>query len=185
MTSIKDVIEAEEKKMTWLDKVVRNYPEVYQTSFLSPPIKQLTPEIVFRPSIIPKLITVPFILLALMFYFYLLRILVNQNLPILIPLAGILFVSFILYLIIWYSFLNSRYIYQIRIGHDFLEAQGCKHNWESIADTCILSKMEGRYTNSYLILIMRDGSIEKLNLLKFRISNKKMAGTIEFYKRRQ
>jgi hypothetical protein len=183
MTSIKNFIEAEEKKMTWLDKVVRNYPQVYQTSFLSLPMQQSTAEIVLRPSIVLKLITVPFILLCLLFYFYLFRLLINQNLPVFVPVAGILFVSFMLAIIIWYSFLNPKYIYRIRINHEFLEAQDRKYNWKDVSETCILSKMAGRNSNSYLIIIMKDGSFKKLNLLKFRISDKRLAGIVEFYKK--
>jgi hypothetical protein len=182
MTTISDFIEKEKRKMSWLDKAVMNYPTIHKTSFLSSPLAQSTPEVVIRPSILNKLITIPFILFGGAFYIPLVNIMVNQKLPILIPLIGILFLSFILYLLIWHSFLNPNYIYRFRINREYIEASGKKHYWTEISETCIMTKMEGRNSNSYLVIFKKEGSVEKSNLFKFRISRKKLAGIIEFYK---
>lgn len=182
MISVKDFLEAEKSKMSWLDKVVMNYPQVYQTSFLSPPIKQHKSEIVIRPSLFTKLIAVSFLLFALVFYIPLFNVLRSRTLPIPVPVTGILFISFILYLLIWHSFLNPKYIYHIRLSSQCIEARKNKFYWNEIAETCILTRMEGRFSNSYLVLLMRDGRIEKMDLFKFSISNKRLSGIVEFFK---
>lgn len=182
MISVKDFIETEKSKMSWLDKVVMNYPQVYQTSFLSPPIKQNQSEILIRPSLFAKLMAVPFLLFALVFYIPLFSILRNGTLPALIPVTGILFISFILYWLTWHSFLNPKYIYHIRLTSQYIETRKRKFYWNEITETCILTRMEGRFSNSYLVLLMRDGRVEKMNLFKFRISDERLAGIVEFFK---
>jgi hypothetical protein len=182
MITIKDFIEDEQKKMTWLDKVVRNYPRIHQTSFLNNPLKQSVEEIVIRPSIVQKLPVIPFIFFALLFLFYPVKILINNSLPALIPIGMIFFILFILYMAIWHTFFNPKYIYSIRINHQFIEARHQKYNWENIADTCIMFKMSGRIDNVYLVILMKDGNVEKLNLSKFSISAKKVSGIVEYYK---
>jgi len=168
--------------MGWFDKVLMNYPEVHQTSFLSPPITQQKPEMVLHPSLFTKLIAIPLILIALLSYIPLFHILRHETLPVLIPITGIFFISFILYLLIWHSFLNPKFIYRIHINNQFIEAGGKKYYWKDIADTCILTRMEGRISNSYLVILKLDGGVEKMDLFKFQISNKKLAGVVEFYK---
>jgi hypothetical protein len=183
MKTIFDLIEDEQNKMSWWDRFIRNYPRIHQTSFLSAPISQTKPEIVLRPSIIEKLFTVPFFILASVILFFLIRLLFTQRLPLMIPIIAILLLLLLLFMLVWQSFLNPKYLYKIRINHQFIEAHGLKYYWQDIADTIILSKMKGRLYNESLVIIMKDGKVEKLSFLKFRIGGVRMAGIIEFYKR--
>jgi len=93
-----------------------------------------------------------------------------------------LFISFILYLLVWNSFFSRRYIYQIRLNNEYIKAQGKKIYWKDVSETFIMNKKEGRFNNSYLVIIKKDSAIEKLNLFKFGISDRKLASLVEAYK---
>lgn len=124
----------------------------------------------------------PFLLFAHVFYVSLTKIIISRSVPVAIPILGLVFLSWLVYLLVWHVFLNPKYIYSLRIRAEGIAAQGRTFNWQEIADTCILRRMEGRSSTSYLIIFLRDGRIEKLNLFKCAVADKSLASIIEFYK---
>jgi hypothetical protein len=182
MITIQEFIEAERRMMSRLDKVLYGYPEIHPTSFFGPPRKQSKLEMVLRPSLIGRLIVIPFILLGSLFFISFVNILINQMLPVLIPVTGLLFLCFILFMLIWNLFLNPNYNYHIRINSHYIEARRNRFFWKDVSDTWIMTRMTGRTSNTWLIILNLDGSIEQLDLQQFYISNKKLAGIVEYYK---
>lgn len=165
-------------------KVIRNYPHVQKTSFIGEPFKQIQPETTIKPSVFQKLVILPLFLFALLFYIPLFNSFLNKKLPILIPTLGILFLSLIIYLLIWHSFFNPKYIYRIVLNKDYIRIRDKKFYWQEIAETCIMTRQERRTGNSYLVILKKDSTVEKFDLFKFAITNKKLASIIESYKKK-
>jgi len=181
MSSISDFIASENAKMSKWDKFFQNYPDVYTTSSINDSIKVTKPETIVKPSILGKLVALLFTFLVLLFYIPIGGMVVNKT-PIIFPALAFLFISFILYLLVWNSFFSRRYIYQIRLNNEYIKAQGKKIYWKDVSETFIMNKKEGRFNNSYLVIIKKDSAIEKLNLFKFGISDRKLASLVEAYK---
>jgi hypothetical protein len=181
MITIPEFIEAERSKMSRIEKVLYVL-EVHPTSFFGPPRKQSKPEMVLRPSLIGKLIVIPFLLVGSIFFISFVNILIDQMLPVLIPVTGLLFLCFILFMLIWNVFLNPNYNYHIRINSQGIEARGNRFYWKDLSDTWIMTRMGGRTSNTWLVILKQDGSIEQLDLYQFQIADKKLAGIVEYYK---
>src|ERR687888_4036 len=120
MALIDDFIKNEELKMTWLDKLIMNYPRVRPTKSIAESLQnvQLDKEKVIKPSIWDKTVSIIFFLFASLFWVGLLKMLLEDRFPFLVILFGFLFVTFLIYLLLKNSFFNKKYIYTITIDNE-------------------------------------------------------------------
>jgi hypothetical protein len=178
------LIDNEESKMTWFDKLVMNYPKVQPTKSLTDSFQNLQfgTKTVIRPSIWDKAVAIIFSLFAGLFWIVLLRMLMEYRSPFLVILFGFLFVTFLIYLLLKNSFFNKKYIYTITVDEEGLSIDSTKFCWTGIAETCILSRQEGRRVNHYLLIFKKDTTVAKFDLFKFGLSDRKVSTIIEYYR---
>lgn len=181
-----DIIKSEELKMTWLDELSRNYPDVNSTKSISGTLEnmRLNKEKTIRPSRLGQAFTMIVLLLLVYIWLWFLMMLLKYTFPFLVFLLGFSMVSLMIYMLISNSFLNKEYIYTIRINSDAISIRNNKFYWSDIAETYIVNKYEGRAKgyNSYLAIVRKDGIMEKFDLHKFGISDRKLSRIIEHYK---
>lgn len=181
MAYIDDFIENSASKMTWWQKVVRDYPKVKSTKFISDDIQyvQLGNQAVMETSILKKVVN--FLILpipALIWIAILLRLLASPTLGF---LFAFLLVTYMLYLLLS-SLFSKRYNYTITIDMEGISIDKNKIYWTSIGETGIMSKREGKETISYLLIFKTDTTMEKCDLRKFVVSDRALATIIEYYK---
>ncbi|MFT3679937.1 MAG: hypothetical protein QM791_06670 [Ferruginibacter sp.] len=183
MTSVDDFIKEEETKMTWLEKFFMNYPKMYSTKELAGPTKGLLidTEKTFRPSLFDKFIATLFLIFSILCWLILFNMLTKH---ILVPVTtgGIIFISSIIWILIWNTFLNRKYIYTIKLNKNHIEIDKKIIPWTEIVETQIMLRQAGRGRNSYLVIFTADDLVRKYSLFKFRISDKKLSTLIELYK---
>jgi hypothetical protein len=92
------------------------------------------------------------------------------------------FFSFLIYLLVRSSFLNKKYNFTITVDYDGIRINDNKFNWTAIDEIYIMSQREGKRTNYYLLILKKDATIEKFDLLGFRISSRKLSTIIEYYR---
>ena len=184
MTFLEDFIKKEEQKMTWFDKLTMNCPIIRPTNIIAcnyPNIKARK-QIVIKPSIVDRLVAIPFFLFGLFFWTILLKMTLEFQFPFVVIFLGLLFVTFLLYLLIRSLFFNKKYIYKITLDVYGIKIDFDRIDWTDISEICIMNKQGGRSTNSWLLIFLNNNTIKELNLLRFRISDKKLSAYIEFYR---
>ncbi len=185
MVNIEDYIKAEKEKMTWLDKINRNYPKVENTGLLVGSMQKEIPDsTVIKPSLWDKLISVVLLFFMGVLWLALLSMLLNYRFPFAVILIGFLFLTFLIFLVIRNSFFNPKYIYTISIDKDGISVDDRKLFWSDIEDTFIMSRQEGKRTNYYLLIFKHDKTVDKHDLFRMGISDRKLATLIEYYKRK-
>lgn len=184
MTLLEDFIKKEEQKMTWFDKLTMNYPIIRPTNIIAFNYPNIKPhkQIVIKPSIIDRLIAIPFFLFGLFFWAILLKMTLEFRFPFVVIFLGLLFVTFLLYLLIRSLFINKKYIYKITLDVYGIKIDFDRIDWTDISEICIMTKQDGRSINSWLLIFLNNNTIKELNLLRFRISDKKLSAYIEFYR---
>ena len=184
MTLIDDFIKTEESKMSWLDKLVRNYPKVRPTKSITYSLTgfKLDKEKIIRPSIWNRFIATIVLFFLSMVWFGLFTSLLDYKFPFVPFLFAFLFVTFIIFLLLRNSFFNKKYNYKLTISKDAIAIDKHKIFWIDIDDTYIMNRQEGRRTNYYLIISKKDKTIQKLDLFNIGITDRKLATIIEYYK---
>lgn len=186
MSDIHDFIRGEEQKMTWLDKVVMNYPKARATSFISHPLQDnaLPDQTVITPSTWDRAISIVISLFLAIVWIGLLRALLEYKFPFAIFLFGFLLVTFMIYLLIRNSFFNKKYIYRLLFDKKGITIDHRRISWSDIEDTYIMNRQEGKRTNYYLLVFKKDKTIDKLDLFRMGTYDRKLATIIEYYKQK-
>jgi hypothetical protein len=184
MTPIDDFIKTEESKMSWLDKLIRNYPKIRPTKSIACSLTnfKLENEKIIRPSNWERFISIIILFFLGIVWLGLVKMLLDYKFPFGVFLFGFLLVTFMIFMLIRNSFFNKRYNYNITINKEAIAVDRQKIYWTEIADTYIMNRQEGRSTNYYLIISKKDKTIEKLDLLNIGISDRKLSTIIEYYK---
>jgi len=60
--------------------------------------------------------------------------------------------------------------------------RGIFNAWGAILETAIMRQPKARGVDRFLVIFKRDGSVEKLDLFLFGISDRKLAAVVEYYK---
>jgi len=76
----------------------------------------------------------------------------------------------------------KRYNYRVRIDASGLTIQGIFTAWGEIVETAIMRQPRPRGVARFLVIFTRDGTVQKLNLFLFGISDRKLAAVVEYYK---
>ncbi|OQP59577.1 hypothetical protein A3860_36925 [Niastella vici] len=185
MTYIDDFIKSEESKMTWFDKVLGNYPRVRTTKFIAvaAPSLALGEKKVIKPSVLYKAIVIIVLPIPCLVWIGLLRLMLVDQFPFGVILFGLLLVSLIIYLLLYFTFFKKRYNYRITVDGEGITFDKNKFYWAEIAETGIMNRQEGKRTNSYLLIFHKDTTVNKYDLFNFGISDRKLAAIIEYYKK--
>jgi len=183
MASVDDFIKEEETKMSWLEKVFMNYPKIYSTKELAGSTNGLSidTEKIFHPSLFERAIAILFLIFSIIFWLTLFNLL-TKNILVPVIVGGLIFVSLIIWVIIWNTFFNRKYIYTIKLNKNQIEIDKKIILWTEISDTIIMLRKAGRGRNSYLVIFTKDNQVYKYSLFKFGVSDSKLSTLIEFYK---
>lgn len=184
MALIDDFIKTEESKMSWLDKLVRNYPVFRPTKSIAYSLKnlKLDDEKIIKPSISNRFIATIILCFLSIVWIGLFKILWGFKFPFAILLFSFLFVTLIIFLLLRNSFFYKKYNYNLTINKEAIAIDKRKIYWIDIADTFIMNKQEGRRTNYYLIISKKDKTIEKIDLFNIGVTDRKLSTIIEYYK---
>jgi hypothetical protein len=141
-------------------------------------------ETIIKPSILKKLIMVPFFLFAGFFYYWLWNS-YFKNPGILVPFVfGIVFITAMLLFVVWMNLLNPRYNYKIILNASQIRIKDQAFAWTELEETCIMTRMEGKYRAAYLLLFTKRNTVEKFDLTNLSTSHQKLASLVEYYKRK-
>jgi hypothetical protein len=186
MSVIDDFHKEETLKMSRLDRLVRNYPIVRNTSAISGPLPNnaLNETTTIRPTIPGKIISIIILIFLSIIWIGLLSLILAYKFPLSIYLLGLLFISTLIFLVAKNSFFNKRYIYTISLNKEGIAFKQQKILWTDIDGTYIMNRQKGRFTNYFLVILKKEGAIQKLDLFKMGTYDKKLAGIIEYYKRK-
>lgn len=183
MLAVDEFIEAETSKMNWFDKMGMNYPKVKTTKYLSFPLagKTFSSETVIRPSLINKSLTVVYL-----FFLSLLALALanasSNGLPFAASRIGFAFIAIAGFIVVRNAFFHPKYIFEIKLSTKGIEIKNAKLLWGEVAETCIMSRREGKSTNYYLVIFTKTKAIMKYDLFSFSIADRKLATLIEYYK---
>lgn len=183
LSNIDAFIEKERSKMSWWDKLTRNYPKVRNTRSLSGPAFDMGQEKVIHPSIFERVLGVAFALGCAVLWFFVLKMLVEGRGPWGMILFVLVYISILIFLALRRSFFQKRYNYIIRVSPAGIAVDDTQFLWSEIAETCILTKGEGQLWNNYLIIFKNDGGIVKLDMRILSVGSIKMATIIEYFKK--
>lgn len=183
MASADNFINEEESKMTWLDKALMNYPVIYDTKELADLSGDLSAdkERIVHPSRFDRAIAVLFLIFSTVAWLILFNMLTRYML-VPVTVVALLFVSLLIWINIWNTFLNRKYIYSIRFNKEYIEIDKKIIRWIDISDTRIMIRQTGRGKNSCLVIFTTDGQVHKYSLFKFAISDRELSTLIEVYK---
>lgn len=184
MSTIDDFIEAEKAKMTWWDKIFRNYPDVRTTRFHSVSVSKSKFDIeqVISPSGGLKLQALIILFFSGLAWVAIFSSLHKGRYPLAVSLLALLVVTVLIILFFYRYFIDKRLNYTIAIDHAGINIGGSRFLWEELAETCILTRQAGKTTNNYLILFNKVGSVYKFDLWMLRVSSARLATVIEYYK---
>jgi hypothetical protein len=185
MTLVDDFIKEEEAKMNWLEKVFMNYPTMYSTKELASSTKGLSIDTdkIFHPSLLDRAIAIIFLIFSIVCWLILFNML-TRHILVPVTIGGLQFISLIIGIIVWNTFLNRKYIYTIKLNKNHLEIDRKIIAWSEIFETQIMLRQPGRGRSSYLVIFTRDNQVYKYSLFKFGISDRKLSTLIELYKAR-
>ncbi|WP_153799502.1 hypothetical protein [Foetidibacter luteolus] len=183
MTLVEEFIKQEETNMTWLEKVFMNYPKIYSTKELAGSTKGISIEVekLFHPSLFDRFIATIFLIFSIVSWLILFNLL-NKHILVPVTIGGLIFISIIIWIIIWNTFLNRKYIFAIKLNKNYIEIDRKIIPWTEIVDTQILLRQVGRGRSSYLVIFTSDNQVHEYSLFKFSISDKKLSTLIEFFK---
>ena len=184
MSIVDDFIDSETAKMGRMDRFLLNYPVIETTRALAEPAAKgrFGEEKVIRPSLTERIKAVIIVVFLSLAWLVVLRLLLKGVVPWFVPFFGLVFLSFMIWFLLRNFFFNKKYNFTIWVTPIWIAVDETKFFWNEIAETCILSRHEGKSTNSYLIILKKDGTVEKFNLFLFGSSNRKLATIIEYYK---
>ena len=159
--------------------------EFNTTSELKYEQKKLSPErqILFKPSLFNRIIILPFILVGLVILFFYILILINTPLSNGIFVLGpLVFVLFILFIAIYFVFLNKKTNYRINIGREGIAIAGKNFGWGDIQETFILVSPKMKNYISYLVILTKDETFHKFDLSNLGSIDHQLSSIIEYYK---
>lgn len=186
MTSVDDFIKEEESKMSWLEKVFMNYPVMYSTKELAGSTKGLSidTEKIVHPSLFDRAISIVCLIISIAFWLILFNML-TENILVPVTIGGLIFISLVIWMLLWNTFLNRKYIYTIKLNKNHIEIDRKIIAWKEISETQIMVRQGGRGRNSYLVIFTKDNQVHKYSLFKFGISDNRLSTLMEFYKANQ
>jgi hypothetical protein len=185
MISVKDYLEREHQKMSWLQKAVRNYPAITSTAYVGRPLRAIpaNEETIVRPSLLKKIILLPLLLFAGFFYYWVLKSFLNTNAV--VPfIFGLFSVTALFLVVLWFNLLSPRYNYKIILNASEIKIRHDRFGWEEVEGTYIMTRMEGKYRTAYLLLFTKRNTVEKFDLSNLGTSHQKLASLVEYYKKK-
>ena len=187
MSTIDDFLEKERAKMSWWDRVWQNYPDVRTTRFHAVVgVKTGSDkEEIIQPSIGMRMQALLALFFFVLLWITLLNSITNNRFPIVLFGLAFIFITGLIIFLFHRYFLSKKFNYHIKIDSSGVAIDGKLFRWEELVQTCIMERREGKTTNNYLILFVKDGSICKCNLWMFSISSAKLATLIEHFKNRK
>lgn len=183
MTDVKDFILEEESKMDWLDKMLNNYPVVENTKFLAT-IKKIKPgnNTVLHPSVLQKVISFCFICLAFFMWLQTLRVFLKDDELRWVMLGLLCFASVIIYIPLYYSFLNKKTLYNIVLNTYGITCGKIRYSWPDVIETYVMSHTVTKPSQYHLVLHTKTEGFKTFDLFKFNISVQRLSSLIEYYK---
>jgi hypothetical protein len=180
---IEEFRESEKQRLNWLQKRSANYPDVTETGLLAR--GYATPEIksvrTIQPSIFRRSMYGLAFLVTLLSWLFLLFTWGGGRAPLGVYLV---FVPFLLFASV--SFLlvvfMKRYNYRLQFDASGLTIQGIFISWGEIVETAIMRQPQPRGVARFLVIFTQDGTVRKLDLFLFGISDRKLAAVVEYYK---
>jgi len=184
MPLIDDFIKEEEHKMSWLDMLVGNYPKVRSTPELTDTFQHLRlgNEKVISPPLWQKVVTIHLLLLTGGLWGVSFYELFVSHMSLFSLLFSLALDSLLIFIVVSKSFLNKRLNYIITVNYEGISIKDCTFYWTVIDELYIMSKLEGRNRNNYLVIVKKDAAIEKFNLYLFGISSRNFSTIIEYYR---
>jgi len=182
MGDIENYIKTEEQKMTWLDKLVKNYPEARNTNSIAHTFKSnfsFLDQTTIRPSFWNRMISIIIVLFMGFIWIGLLNMVLAYKFPFVVNLFCLVLMTFLIFLVIRNSFFNKKYNYTLTIDKNGISVDKRQILWSDVADTFIMNRQEGKGTNYYLLILKTD----KLDL-KMGTSVGKLAAIIEHHKQK-
>jgi len=190
---IEQFIESEKQKLNWLQKLSANYPEVTATRVLAREHAEAgkrwsgnrqaenRPEAIIRPAVVRRSVYFLLFLVALFSCLLLLSLWRDHRDPLWVFLV---FVPFSLFVSVSFLLVNfrSEYNYTIRVSATGMTIRDSFIAWGDILETAIMRQDRPRSVDRFLVIFTRDGTVQKLNLYLFGISDRKLAATVEYYK---
>ena len=167
--------------MTWLDKVIMNYPTLKPTYIIAHSLKDtsLPSQTFIKPSVWEKIVSI--IILSFLFISWVgfLKMVLSYTFPFLVFLFGFFLISFLIFLVVKHGFFDKKYIYNLTIDREGISIDDRRICWIDIADTFIMNKQRRKY---FLIVLKKDETFEELDLFRMGVSHTKLASLVEYYK---
>jgi hypothetical protein len=186
--NIEAFIEAETGKMSWLDRLFRNYPDIKSTKAIDTGLfKRKNKDGIFiKTSKWKRVVLIAFLLYALWFWAIFLHLLFSKKDMFAILIFFFLAINVIIGFILWHGFINSKLNYRLKISNDGISTKKQLYLWREIEATYILSRVEGRYSNFYLLIFLKcQQEPVRFNFERFSISKHKLASIVESYQSNQ
>ena len=172
--------------MSWFDKITMNYPKVQPTSEWKYIVSKRSQaeKVIVSPSVWDRCVAAVISLFLSIVWLALLGMLWHKISPVPVILFAFLFITFIIWRLMSTAFFNKARIFRMVISEQGISMNGRSLQWSAIVNTFIMSRLEGKRTNHYLLILTTDGNVEKINMYNLIISHRKLAGLIEYYKRK-
>ncbi len=183
MSLIEEFTESEKQKLSWLKKLSANYPDVTETRLVARgyAAPEITPDGMIRPSLLKRSLYFLMFLVSFFSWLFLLSTLGGRRAPLGVYLVFVPFLLFVSVSVLLANIVKS-YNYTIRIDASGITIRRTFIAWREIVETAIMRQSQPRSVDRFLVIFIRDGSVQKLNLFLFSISDRKLASAIEYYK---
>ena len=181
--TIEDIIQAEQQKMSWLDRLLMNYPTLKPTYIIAHSLRDPLPsQTTIKPSLWDKIVSIYILFFLVISWVGFLKAVLSYTFPYVIFLVGFFFIPFIIFLIVKHGFFNKKYIYYLTIDKEGISVDDRIIRWADIADTFIMNRQKGKATNYFLIILKKNETFEELDLFRMGVSHRKLASIVEYYK---
>jgi hypothetical protein len=182
-----DVVEnfkrAELAKMTWLDKLFRNYPVFLCTKDITRALKHkdIDEAFVVKPSIRTRFVALLFIFFGLFGWFAVFLVVLEKTLLPISIFFLLLVTAWVGYLV-WTFFLNPKLSYRISMDKEKIIAGKQTFHWTDVSDYMLMLKQSGKTRQEKLVLFIDNREVYVYNLSHLNKSGEEIMKRIEFYK---
>ena len=181
---INDFLEKERKRGPRILRIFPLQQNFESTSSLSEdlPHKKQKDIIVIKPSLLKRIFITPVILFELWFAYQFIRGMSEGRFPLIFFILSSLFLLLLIFISIYFPFINRKMNYKIIIDGNGLIIAGKYFDWDTIQGTFIYTIPARRGYNSNLIIVTNDNTFYKFDLFNFGISDSKLSSYIEYFK---
>jgi hypothetical protein len=184
MDIVEDLIKNETENQGKWDQFFTGRPVFYfaKDFEFSPKSNQLKPTVTIKPSVLQRLLVLPFLAAAIFFWLILLS-LVLRNILLSIALCFLLLLSLLIVFVIWSTFINPKYSYKISIDKEKISIHKLTLKWELILEVIVMVKGVGRNKVSTLVVFTDDNNVYRFPLRNLGISEHQLLTKIEVYRK--